>query len=101
MFKTLSSECLGQPCPMCLFQCLCMRKKFNLGRKFQTSRERAFIFRMCIPCDNTSNGTILHECIACDKTFHMVPYVMYVCRPRSKPYMVNGASLEGIICFTL
>ena len=33
-------------------------KNFNLGHNFLTRSDRAFI---------------LHMCIACDKTFHMVP----------------------------
>ena len=33
-------------------------KKFNLGHNFQTRRDRAFLLHMCIPCE---------------KTFHMVP----------------------------
>ena len=36
----------------------CVDKNFNLGHNFQTSRGRALILHMCIPCD---------------KTFHMVP----------------------------
>ena len=37
---------------------LCVNKNFNLGHNFLTKRDRAFILHMCIPCD---------------KTFHMVP----------------------------
>ena len=33
-------------------------KNFNLGHNFQTRRDRIFLLHMCIPCD---------------KTFHMVP----------------------------
>ena len=33
-------------------------KNFNLGHNFLTTSDRAFILHMCIPCD---------------KTFHMVP----------------------------
>ena len=35
-----------------------VNKNFNLGHNFQTNKDRAFIFHMCIPYD---------------KTFHMVP----------------------------
>ena len=35
-----------------------MNKNFNLGHNFRTTSDRAFILHMCIPCD---------------KTFHMVP----------------------------
>ena len=35
-----------------------VNKKFNLGHIFQTRNKRAFILHMCIPCDTT---------------FHMVP----------------------------
>ena len=36
-------------------------KNFNLGYNFLTRSDRAFILHMCIPCD---------------KTFHMVPYFL-------------------------
>ena len=36
-------------------------KNFNLGRNFLTRRDRAFILHMCIPCD---------------RTFHMVPWYL-------------------------
>ena len=36
-------------------------KNFNLGNNFLTRRDRAFILHMCIPCD---------------KTFHLVPYFL-------------------------
>ena len=32
-------------------------KNFNLGHNFWTVRDRAFIFHMCIPCDNTFHTT--------------------------------------------
>ena len=37
---------------------VCVNKNFNLGHNFQTRSDKAFILHMCIPCD---------------KTFHMVP----------------------------
>ena len=37
---------------------VCVNKNFNLGHNFQTIKDKAFILHMCIPCD---------------KTFHMVP----------------------------
>ena len=39
----------------------CVDKNFNLGHNFQTRRGRALILHMCIPCD---------------QTFHMVPQVL-------------------------
>ena len=36
----------------------CVDKKFSIGNTLNTTRDGAFIFHMCIPCD---------------KTFHIVP----------------------------
>ena len=37
-------------------------KNFKLGRNFWTSRDRAFIFHMYIPCDKTFHFIIVWPC---------------------------------------
>ena len=89
----------------------CVDKDFNLGYNFQTIKNRAFKFHMCISLwQDLSHGTIifdlvaltlkfdillkdfnlgnnfqrsdmaciLHICIPCDKTFHIVPLFFYL-----------------------
>ena len=33
--------------------CVCVNKNYNLGHKFLTRSNMAFILQMCIPCDKT------------------------------------------------
>ena len=81
------------PCDLDLEVWPTFEKHFNLGHNFHTRSDRAFILHMCIPCDKTFHMVPQFLCPPLKKEGHIVLHVRSVCRSVGMSVALNLVQL--------